>query len=155
MEEFVITCAFGAPKTLPINQALAQKVREFDLPVVTQPDIPLEPSDGIRIITHKGHLSTLALFIRVKKRFPQAQKVHIMTAKPHLWRAYQDAKRVFPSARIIPVTLWDIRPYSSESLQWYTRGPLRWWLREIPIRFLTITLSTVAWKWYKKLMGVE
>ena len=154
MAKIAIIFAFGAPKNLPVNQVIAKSAEsdssKIDY-VFTQEDIPLDSSDKVIILEGGRYLSTLALLQGVRqfcvKGHVSIEKIFVLAVRPHLWRVFHDAKKVFGHA-VIPLRLrTEISPYHKDSSQWWTRGPIRWWARELPLRLLRL----VSWKRYKKL----
>lgn len=96
----IVAFAFGVPDTIRSNRRIAriasQKAREFNAPVYTQLDVPVEP--GIEVKYTDEEFDNPPPTLRIARGAVQwakrrgFKKLWIVAARPHLRRAFRDVK---------------------------------------------------------------
>ncbi len=152
--DVVLVFAFGSQGTAP-NAGLSHKAEVFGkmgIPVFSQWDVPVDNGTVFfaeDILRMKGEwqkgrrIATLDVvrafeYIAWDKGW---RRVLILAAPQHLKRCLRDARKRLLHPQITRVEGYHWRTlerfwYDPLSAQWYTRGPLRWWLREMFLRLL-------------------
>jgi hypothetical protein len=147
--DVVVVFSFGSEGVAP-NYRLIRKAEVFGrmgIPIFTQRDLPigegifaedvLKAQDGF-----DGDPTTIDIVrafehIAWKARW---RKVLVLAAPQHMQRCLRDMRRALmhPDVGIVMPYRWKLhwKWYDQYSAQWYTRGPLRWWVREAMLRAL-------------------
>lgn len=160
--DVIFIFAFGSPKELASNQILAQRgidlYQSYDkqVPIVTQKDIPLSSESNHHLYfldsDIKGYCCTLKL-IKIFSSLAKSndwKKVLVVAAPMHIKRCVRDLMKlgfeICEDTYILNIKSINANKkykfYSINSAQIWTRDPLFFWFREIPLRLL-------PWKIYE------
>lgn len=153
----IIAFAFGVPNTISSNQRISQiasrKAREMNALVYTQLDVLIEHGIEVEYINEQpGNPPSTLQIARAAIQWAQQRKLNklwIVAAKPHLWRALRDVKKAVREAKgtiEVYVCSEDIEQYSEDS--WFcpdstqrrVQSKKAWRKREMILRLLPFFL---------------
>lgn len=166
MKKILIALAFGSPESITPNRFLGvvagEKIRGGEFILFKQKDVPISPNlQGIDIFPSKGRDLSGLQIIEGARDFLEGrgisyEEVFILAVPQHIRRCMRDARKVFKDRAVSVVAAdlrlspsWQRKFYCSTSTQWWTRGPVQWWVREIPIRILQV----LWYGMYRKIAG--
>ena len=151
--------AFGVPETTVPNMALAQyattKAKANEASVYTQADIVLL-DENIEVARVEESPDNPPPTLRIARGAAEnarelgVDEIHVLAAKPHLWRALRDQRKAVEELgldiEVKPVHIPDVGWYDKDSIQKRVRSRLAWWPRELILRFMPFAL-------YKRVAG--
>ena len=147
--DVVFPLNFGAPAALPANRAIAEAAlresRQRKIPIFFAPRDIFDFAGYTNGLSRdfSGYISTVKqVRALIEAAKDQAwQRVLIVAAPPHIWRALRDVRAaglsagVAQSLRSYPRRFW----YSAESTHRQTTSWFRWWFTwEIPARLVIL-----------------
>lgn len=156
--DVILAFAFGTSDL--VNWQIAQQVdllaKEYSVPVIAQEEVATRMYVKAEVVIAPSQevcLSTLHICRQFESGANQRHwnKVLVVAAPPHQKRCVRDLGMLGFGAQTETgaltewFTYWQWW-YDKTSHQRWTRGPLRWWLREIPLRLL-------PWWLYKLVAG--
>ena len=153
-KEIIIALSFGkrnrpfGSSTNHSNLSLAYLVQDIaskkDCPLLIQKEIAdcfdtskfLSLRKGIVSVFEKGDLSTYEIIHSIVKMMErnECHKAIIITHPAYASRIKAILEKKLIEVEL-PPEIGNI-PFDPQSTIWWTRGPLRWWIMEIPLRIL-------------------
>ena len=153
MRSGVVAFAFGSPETIYSNTRIghiaSSMARALGAPVFTQLDVPISPD--LEVVLTEERVGTHPPTLRIARGAASwakdcgLEKLYVVAAKPHMWRAVRDLKlAVLETGKesisvlsceeigMYPMGAW----FSKHSQQRRTRSLLAFLPREIVLRVL-------------------
>lgn len=149
----IIAFAFGTPSNIKANQVIGkiseEQARVLNAPLLTQSDVPIRQLSTVvkYVDEEKGEPPPTLRIARAAVKWAKQEgmtKLHVVAAKPHLWRALRDMRQsvLELDVDIIVCSCSKIDQYSkefwfcSDSTQIRTRSKKEWNRREHILKIL-------------------
>jgi uncharacterized SAM-binding protein YcdF (DUF218 family) len=132
------------------NEAIAAAVARLpaDTPVVAEAEVADALTDDVRLLqvvdlTHESrHPGTEAVAQQFARALGDAglRRVVVLAHPGHRRRAARSCRRA--GLDVVDTPRVQVG-FDKKSRQWWTRGPVRWWVREAPLRLVETPLAFV------------